>query len=212
MRVSATVTCIGQTYDRTAIEGFWKTGAHRDPLSNVDMPNLQLCPDLAMRRMVQQFLDKHPSYTPDGWLDRTLAPLGCQSEAVSFVSETVPQPVASAQQALQSNPHRWRQTDVVIMIILVLIFLACFILIIYIWSHTPAQSTDTTTSPPPPVSDTTTLEPPPSPPPFIPCSYDKCLEAQTEEACNEACAGTDQYCTWELNSCWLIDAAIYEMY
>lgn len=54
------VTSLGFTYEREAIVAFWNTGAHRDPLTNVDMDNLTLIPNLSIRRLVNDFLEQHP--------------------------------------------------------------------------------------------------------------------------------------------------------
>jgi len=66
----------GNTYEREAIEQHTRLRA-TDPLTNTELPHafgketLGL-PNLLVRRLVQDFLDKHPGYIPDGWDDRTL--------------------------------------------------------------------------------------------------------------------------------------------
>jgi hypothetical protein len=66
------MNCLGHTYDREAILGYWASGVHRDPLTNLDVQRVELLPNHALRGMVQSFLDQHPLYTPSGWPDREL--------------------------------------------------------------------------------------------------------------------------------------------
>lgn len=74
------VTCLGHTYERWAILEFWHSSPlpARDPLTNEVLPNPTLTANHSVRRMVSEFLDFHPTYTPSGWPDRTLAPLAGQ--------------------------------------------------------------------------------------------------------------------------------------
>jgi len=72
------MTRMGQTYDRSAIEAYWAScegGVCRDPLSNQEVPSQDVTPNFVVRRLVQQFLDDNPAYTPAGWPSRELAPV-----------------------------------------------------------------------------------------------------------------------------------------
>jgi hypothetical protein len=68
------VDSLGETYDRQAIEDYWASGVFRDPLSNQEVPDTRLVPNFAIRRIVQDFLEKNPKYIPDGWLSKEMAP------------------------------------------------------------------------------------------------------------------------------------------
>jgi len=66
----------GNTYDRAAMEQFKSAlgGRCLDPLTNERLPDDSLTTNWDMRRRIQAFLDAHPSYTPEGWPDRTMPP------------------------------------------------------------------------------------------------------------------------------------------
>lgn len=65
----------GNTYERDAIVKFWSTvGRVRDPLTNVDLSSSAIHTNWSVRRNVQQFLDAHPKYVPQGWSGRVLSP------------------------------------------------------------------------------------------------------------------------------------------
>jgi len=61
----------GNTYERSAVEQYWATSPPpRDPLTNVALSGRTVHPNWMVRREVQRFLDTHPDYTPQGWLQR----------------------------------------------------------------------------------------------------------------------------------------------
>jgi len=58
----------GNTYERSAILAYWREHRNpRDPLTNVNLKNNILVINRDKRREVQDFLDRHPDYTPVGW-------------------------------------------------------------------------------------------------------------------------------------------------
>ena len=62
----------GHTYERSAIlEHFERNGA-KDPFTNCALSSTKVMTNWAMRNVVQDWLDKHPSVTPDGWDSREL--------------------------------------------------------------------------------------------------------------------------------------------
>lgn len=63
----------GNTYERSALEQYWATSPPaRDPLTNVPLAGTNVHPNWMVRREVQQFLDDHPEYVPQGWPDRNV--------------------------------------------------------------------------------------------------------------------------------------------
>jgi hypothetical protein len=69
---------VGNTYERDAIERFWRTGAwgapRRDPLTNTAIANCTLFSNWDKRREVQTWLANHPTETPEGWTSRDAPP------------------------------------------------------------------------------------------------------------------------------------------
>lgn len=59
------VTVLETTYDRKAIEAYWRTGVHRDPLTNLDVADLRLTSNSAVRCAVDEFLAANPGYATD---------------------------------------------------------------------------------------------------------------------------------------------------
>lgn len=61
----------GNTYERAALEHYWATSLPpRDPLTNVEVTDRTLHVNWMVRREVQQFLEDHPGYLPQGWPSR----------------------------------------------------------------------------------------------------------------------------------------------
>jgi hypothetical protein len=94
--------CVGNTYERIAIVAHLaKPGAKRDPLTNEALANTTLIPNQSLRRLVQDFLDAHPDYTPEGWDNRMVPPLpGAVQAALAEVkaaraAKSVPRLLAS---------------------------------------------------------------------------------------------------------------------
>jgi leucine-rich repeat protein SHOC2 len=66
------VVVSGHTYERSAIlEHFRRNGA-RDPLTNCALSSTKVKTNWVVRQIVQDWLDKHPDVTPDGWDSREL--------------------------------------------------------------------------------------------------------------------------------------------
>merc|ERR1719240_1935305 len=69
------ITFGGRTYDRDALEEFWKRrGEPIEPLSNSRLPDRTVITNYDMRAQVETFLAQHPGYVPRGWNDRSLEP------------------------------------------------------------------------------------------------------------------------------------------
>ena len=65
----------GNTYERDAIETFWRDRRdRRDPLTNARLKNANLFTNWTKRREVDAWLTRHPTQTPEGWTSRTAPP------------------------------------------------------------------------------------------------------------------------------------------
>ena len=65
----------GNTYEREAIETFWRGRRdRRDPLTNAHVRNAALFTNWTKRREVDAWLAQHPDQTPEGWPSRTVPP------------------------------------------------------------------------------------------------------------------------------------------
>ena len=63
----------GHTYERSAIlEHFEQRNEAKDPLTRRALSSTKVMTNWAVRQIVQAWLDKHPSVTPDGWDSREL--------------------------------------------------------------------------------------------------------------------------------------------
>ena len=62
----------GHTYERSAILSHFGRNGARDPLTRRALSSTKVMTNWAMRNVVQAWLDKHPSVTPDGWDSREL--------------------------------------------------------------------------------------------------------------------------------------------
>lgn len=61
----------GNTYELDALEHYWaSTPEPRDPLTNTILKSKVTYPNWGIRREVQRFLDDHPDYLPQGWVER----------------------------------------------------------------------------------------------------------------------------------------------
>eukprot|EP01059_Diplonema_ambulator_P002574 TRINITY_DN12191_c1_g1_i1.p1 TRINITY_DN12191_c1_g1~~TRINITY_DN12191_c1_g1_i1.p1 ORF type:complete len:417 (+),score=103.65 TRINITY_DN12191_c1_g1_i1:37-1287(+) len=73
----------GYSYERSALNHFWektKGGARdqgwpRDPMTNVQLPDTSVYPNIAVRLQVQTWLSSNPNRIPEGWPDRQLPPI-----------------------------------------------------------------------------------------------------------------------------------------
>ena len=62
----------GHTYERSAVFApFGRNGA-KDPLTRRALSSTKVMTNWALRNVVQDWLDKHPGVTPDGWDSREL--------------------------------------------------------------------------------------------------------------------------------------------
>ena len=65
----------GNTYERDAIETFWRSRRdRRDPLTNAHVKNASLFTNWTKRREVDAWLSRHPDQTPEGWPSRAVPP------------------------------------------------------------------------------------------------------------------------------------------
>ena len=62
----------GHTYERSAILSHFERNGAKDPLTNCALSSAKVMTNWAMRNVVQDWLDKHPGVTPDGWDSREL--------------------------------------------------------------------------------------------------------------------------------------------
>lgn len=63
----------GTTYERSALEAFWRTersGRRRDPLTNRELHSAQVFVNWDVRRQVAAWLAEHPTRVPAGWASR----------------------------------------------------------------------------------------------------------------------------------------------
>ena len=60
----------GHTYERSAILSQFEHNGAKDPLTNCALSSAKVMTNWAMRNVVQDWLDKHPGVTPDGWDSR----------------------------------------------------------------------------------------------------------------------------------------------
>ena len=62
----------GHTYERSAILSHFERNGAKDPLTRRALSSTKVMTLWSMRNVVQAWLDKHPSVTPDGWDSREL--------------------------------------------------------------------------------------------------------------------------------------------
>ena len=62
----------GHTYERNAILSHFRCNGAKDPLTGLALSSTKVMTIWAVRQIVQAWLDKHPSVTPDGWDSREL--------------------------------------------------------------------------------------------------------------------------------------------
>ena len=62
----------GHTYERSAILSHFERNGAKDPLTRRALSSTKVMTNWAMRNVVQDWLDKHPGVTPDGWDSREL--------------------------------------------------------------------------------------------------------------------------------------------
>ena len=66
------VVVSGHTYERSAILSHFEHNGAKDPLTNCALSSAKVKTNWAMRNVVQDWVDKHPGVTPDGWDSREL--------------------------------------------------------------------------------------------------------------------------------------------
>ena len=64
----------GQTYERSDILTHFRRNRSKDPLTGLALSSTKVMTNWSMRNVVQDWLDKHPGVTPDGWDIRELEP------------------------------------------------------------------------------------------------------------------------------------------
>ena len=62
----------GHAYDRSVILSHFRRNGAKDPLTRRALSSTKVMTNWAMRNVVQDWLDKHPGVTPDGWDSREL--------------------------------------------------------------------------------------------------------------------------------------------
>ena len=62
----------GHTYERSAILSHFERNGAKDPLTRRALSSTKVKTNWAMRNVVQDWVDKHPGVTPDGWDSREL--------------------------------------------------------------------------------------------------------------------------------------------
>ena len=62
----------GHTYERSAILSHFEHNGAKDPLTDLALSSTKVMTNLAVRQIVQAWLDMHPGVTPDGWDSREL--------------------------------------------------------------------------------------------------------------------------------------------
>ena len=62
----------GHTYERSAILSHFERNGAKDPLTRRALSSTKVMTIWAMRNVVQDWVDKHPGVTPDGWDSREL--------------------------------------------------------------------------------------------------------------------------------------------
>ena len=62
----------GHTYERSAVLAHFRRNGAKDPLTRLALSSTKVMTIWAMRNVVQDWLDKHPGVTPDGWDSREL--------------------------------------------------------------------------------------------------------------------------------------------
>ena len=66
------VVVSGHTYERSVILSHFEHNGAKDPLTNCALSSAKVKTNWAMRNVVQDWVDKHPGVTPDGWDSREL--------------------------------------------------------------------------------------------------------------------------------------------
>ena len=62
----------GHTYERSAVLAHFRRNGAKDPLTRRALSSTKVMTNWALRNVVQDWLDKHPGVTPDGWDSREL--------------------------------------------------------------------------------------------------------------------------------------------
>ena len=62
----------GHTYERSAILSHFERNGAKDPLTRRALSSTKVKTNWVVRQIVQDWLDKHPDVTPDGWDSREL--------------------------------------------------------------------------------------------------------------------------------------------
>ncbi|KAJ9465064.1 U-box domain-containing protein 36 [Diplonema papillatum] len=82
LRDPVVVPRTGYTYERSALHRFWQTTKSssrdqpwpRDPMTNVQLPDTTMVPNIQVRLQVQAWLQENPERVPDGWNSRDIPP------------------------------------------------------------------------------------------------------------------------------------------
>ena len=66
------VVVSGHTYERNAVLSHFGRNGAKDPLTRLALSSTKVMTNWAVRQIVQDWLDRHPDVTPDGWDSREL--------------------------------------------------------------------------------------------------------------------------------------------
>jgi leucine-rich repeat protein SHOC2 len=66
------VVVSGHTYERNAVLSHFGRNGAKDPLTRLALSSTKVMTNWAVRQIVQDWLDRHPDVTPDGWESREL--------------------------------------------------------------------------------------------------------------------------------------------
>ena len=64
----------GHTFERAAIEEWFRRGKRTCPETNVPLASFDMCTNINSRRLVETWLRENPDRTPDGWETREMLP------------------------------------------------------------------------------------------------------------------------------------------
>merc|ERR1712217_14344 len=125
----------GRTYERHAIEEFWRqSGRPVDPMSNCTLQRREVYTNWDKRGEVQSFLEQFPEYLPEGWEDRAVPTAENVEESRS--NEKIPgsQVLPSAITIWSSTIFRWLRCLRRLVVMLVVTVLMCEAMLL-LWAH-----------------------------------------------------------------------------
>ena len=103
----------GHTYERSAILSHFERNGAKDPLTNRALSSTKVMTNWAVRQFAQDWLDRHPGVTPDGWDSRELLEPSSDDGTRTFDDEGVLRTWRAMCPELQENwpeaarPEEW---------------------------------------------------------------------------------------------------------